>query len=226
MRSSRDLRRPAERPRNGNPARDEGAEPLPALDVIRELIVGGARGREEHDVAGTRDRARARNGALQGLHDLHVLELGRDQRRRLADGEDGPGIRQARRERRRQARAEVAHFVKAAEEEPIGVQIGIVPDTLPHTGFQIFRQPDLAATLRKLVESGDEVRQIEGCPSGTLGFIFGELGRGELGDGSPARRGQLVEALAGAQREMLRDPKYRAPYFWAGFRLSGSGDLR
>ncbi|MCH8098390.1 MAG: transcriptional regulator, partial [Proteobacteria bacterium] len=25
---------------------------------------------------------------------------------------------------------------------PIGVQIGIVPDTLPHTGFQIFRQPD------------------------------------------------------------------------------------
>jgi len=34
-------------------------------------------------------------------------------------------------------------------------------------------------TLRKLVESGDEVLSIEGCPSGTLGFIFGELGRGE-----------------------------------------------
>jgi hypothetical protein len=28
------------------------------------------------------------------------------------------------------------------EEEPIGVQIGIVLDTLPHTSFQIFRQPD------------------------------------------------------------------------------------
>ena len=28
------------------------------------------------------------------------------------------------------------------EDEPIGVQIGIVPETLPHTGFQIFRQPD------------------------------------------------------------------------------------
>ena len=28
------------------------------------------------------------------------------------------------------------------EAEPIGVQIGIVPGTLPHTSFQIFRQPD------------------------------------------------------------------------------------
>ena len=28
------------------------------------------------------------------------------------------------------------------EEEPIGVQIGIVRDTLPHASFQIFRQPD------------------------------------------------------------------------------------
>src|SRR3954471_12317769 len=28
------------------------------------------------------------------------------------------------------------------EGEPIGVQIGIVPDTLPHASFQLFRQPD------------------------------------------------------------------------------------
>jgi transcriptional regulator with XRE-family HTH domain len=47
-----------------------------------------------------------------------------------------------RRDRRKQARLEVAHFAKVVEEEPIGVQIGIVLDTLPHTGFQIFRQPD------------------------------------------------------------------------------------
>ena len=40
------------------------------------------------------------------------------------------------------ARAEVEHFASVIEEEPIGVQIGIVTDTLPHTGFQIFRQPD------------------------------------------------------------------------------------
>jgi cystathionine gamma-synthase len=34
-------------------------------------------------------------------------------------------------------------------------------------------------TLRKLIEAGDQVLSIEGCPSGTLGFLFGELGRGE-----------------------------------------------
>ncbi|MFL5581243.1 MAG: homoserine dehydrogenase [Gemmatimonadaceae bacterium] len=33
-------------------------------------------------------------------------------------------------------------------------------------------------TLHKLVESGDRVLRIEGCPSGTLGYLFGELGRG------------------------------------------------
>lgn len=45
-------------------------------------------------------------------------------------------------ERRALARAEVAHFARVMENQPIGVQIGIVPDTLPHTSFQIFRQPD------------------------------------------------------------------------------------
>jgi len=33
-------------------------------------------------------------------------------------------------------------------------------------------------TLRKLAESGDEVLAIEGCPSGTLGFLLGEVGSG------------------------------------------------
>jgi transcriptional regulator with XRE-family HTH domain len=47
-----------------------------------------------------------------------------------------------RRERRAHARAEVEHLVGLMEDQPIDVQIGIVPDTLPHTGFQIFRQPD------------------------------------------------------------------------------------
>jgi homoserine dehydrogenase len=36
----------------------------------------------------------------------------------------------------------------------------------------------LLDTLHKLRESGDRVLRIEGCPSGTLGFVFGELGRG------------------------------------------------
>ena len=47
-----------------------------------------------------------------------------------------------RRERRRLARAEAEHFIALMQDEPIGVQIGIVLDTLPHTSFQIFRQHD------------------------------------------------------------------------------------
>jgi aspartokinase/homoserine dehydrogenase 1 len=33
-------------------------------------------------------------------------------------------------------------------------------------------------TLHKLIEAGDRVLSVEGCPSGTLGFLFGELGQG------------------------------------------------
>jgi transcriptional regulator with XRE-family HTH domain len=40
------------------------------------------------------------------------------------------------------AREEIEHFMRLLENPPIGVQIGIVTDTLPHTGFQIFRQLD------------------------------------------------------------------------------------
>lgn len=35
-------------------------------------------------------------------------------------------------------------------------------------------------TISKLKESGDDVLRIEGCPSGTLGYLFGELGRGTV----------------------------------------------
>jgi transcriptional regulator with XRE-family HTH domain len=48
-------------------------------------------------------------------------------------------VRNARRE---QSRTEARHLARILEDEPIGIQVGIVPDTLPHTGFQIFRQPD------------------------------------------------------------------------------------
>jgi len=44
--------------------------------------------------------------------------------------------------RKELARSEIEHFVNLIEEQPIGVQIGIVPDTLPHLGFQLIRQPD------------------------------------------------------------------------------------
>ncbi len=48
----------------------------------------------------------------------------------------------ARTARRELARAEAEHFTGLMADEPIGVQIGIVPDPLPHASFQIFRQPD------------------------------------------------------------------------------------
>ena len=35
-------------------------------------------------------------------------------------------------------------------------------------------------TIQKLTESGDQVLRIEACPSGTLGYLLGELGRGTL----------------------------------------------
>jgi hypothetical protein len=42
--------------------------------------------------------------------------------------------------RREMARTEIEHFASVIEEESIGVQIGLVTDSLPHTGFQIFRR--------------------------------------------------------------------------------------
>ena len=45
-------------------------------------------------------------------------------------------------ERRARARAEAEHLIGLMEEEPIGIQIGVVPGALPHNSFQIFRQAD------------------------------------------------------------------------------------
>ncbi|HYL20786.1 MAG TPA: bifunctional aspartate kinase/homoserine dehydrogenase I [Gemmatimonadales bacterium] len=46
-------------------------------------------------------------------------------------------------------------------------------------------------TYQKLVESGDRVLKIEGCPSGTLGYLFGEMGRGA--SFSAALRGAIAK---------------------------------
>lgn len=45
-------------------------------------------------------------------------------------------------ERRALARAEVGHFASVIEDDRMGVQIGVVTDILPHTGFQIFRHAE------------------------------------------------------------------------------------
>jgi transcriptional regulator with XRE-family HTH domain len=61
-----------------------------------------------------------------------------------------------RRERRALARAEAEHFTALMESEPIGIQIGIVLDTLPHTSFQIFRQPDRQILILSPFRLGEE----------------------------------------------------------------------
>jgi aspartokinase/homoserine dehydrogenase 1 len=49
-------------------------------------------------------------------------------------------------------------------------------------------------TYYKLAESGDRVSKIEGCPSGTLGYLFGEMGRGRRF--SQALRGAIAKGYA------------------------------
>ncbi len=55
-------------------------------------------------------------------------------------------------------------------------------------------------TYYKLVASGDRVDKIEGCPSGTLGYLFGEMGRGR----------RFSEALRGAIAKGYPEPDPRA----------------
>ena len=81
---------------------------------------------------------RRRRPAVVNL--IAAAEMERFLRNGLVGRHDLP--EKLRRERRALARAEAEHFTALMENEPIGVQIGIVLDTLPHTSFQIFRQPD------------------------------------------------------------------------------------
>jgi transcriptional regulator with XRE-family HTH domain len=46
------------------------------------------------------------------------------------------------RKRKALARNEVMHFASLIEAAPMGVQIGIVPEALPHAGFQLYSQAD------------------------------------------------------------------------------------
>lgn len=54
------------------------------------------------------------------------------------------------------ARAEIDHFIGLLADPPIGIQIGIVTDTLPHSGFQIFRQPDRKVLVLSPFRLGSE----------------------------------------------------------------------
>ena len=73
------------------------------------------------------------------LNLISEAEMGRFLRNGLVGRLDLPAP--LREDRLARARSEAEHLVRLMEDEPIGVQIGLVPATLPPTSFQIFRQP-------------------------------------------------------------------------------------
>lgn len=98
------------------------------LDQVRELMVILRRRKETY-----RER---RPGVLNLISEA---EMGRFLRNGLVGRLDLPPP--VRKDRLARARKEAEHLVRLMEDEPIGVQIGLVPATLPPTSFQIFRQP-------------------------------------------------------------------------------------
>ena len=116
-------------------------------DVLRESgpdgIASRARALAQIDelmavLAQRKETYRRRQPAIVNL--ISAAEMERFLRNGLVGRHDLPA--NVRTRRRALARAEARHFTAMMENEPIGVQIGIVRDTLPHTSFQIFRQPD------------------------------------------------------------------------------------
>jgi transcriptional regulator with XRE-family HTH domain len=130
-------------------------------DILRENIPDAVEGRpralaevdEVMDVLRQRKEAyRRRQPGIVNL--ISAVEMQHFLRNGLVGRIDLP--EKVRRERRALARAEAEHFVALMKDEPIGVQIGIVPDTLPHASFQIFRQPDRQVLALSPFRLGEE----------------------------------------------------------------------
>jgi transcriptional regulator with XRE-family HTH domain len=112
--------------------RESVPEDLPERERVYEDIT--------HIIAILRERKQtylARQPSIVNL--MSALEIGRFVRDGMVGNYALPEA--VRRERQALARAEIAHFLSVIEEEAMGIQIGIVRETLPYTGFQIFRQP-------------------------------------------------------------------------------------
>jgi transcriptional regulator with XRE-family HTH domain len=130
-------------------------------DILRENIPDGAEGHAralaevDEVMAVLRQRRQAYQRRQPGIVNLiSAVEMQHFLRNGLVGRIDLP--EKVRRERRALARAEAEHFVTLMEDEPIGVQIGIVPDTLPHASFQIFRQPDRQVLALSPFRLGEE----------------------------------------------------------------------
>ena len=125
-----------------------------------------------------------------------------------------------RRERRALARAEAAHFTALMEDEPIGVQVGIVPDTLPHTSFHIFRQPDRQVLALSPFRLGEEpnirvgVAMITSAPEALALHekmakeLVAPRAQGRAGGGLHARSAR-ADGIAAATTGRLRRPRTR-----------------
>lgn len=116
-------------------------------DVLRENVPEGYEGRKralaqvDELMTVLRQRKESYRKRQPGIVNLiSASEMERFLRNGMVGRYDLPEAILA--ERRALARAEAEHFTAMMADEPIGVQIGIVPDTLPHASFQIFRQPD------------------------------------------------------------------------------------
>src|SRR5215510_12999600 len=116
-------------------------------DVLRESIPDKLEGRKraleqvDEVMAVLRQRKDSYRRRQPGILNLiSAAEMERFLHNGLVGRLDLP--EQTRAARRALARQEAEHFSALMADEPIGVQIGIVPDTLPHASFQIFRQPD------------------------------------------------------------------------------------
>jgi len=116
-------------------------------EVLRESVPDGAADRKraldqvEELMKVLHQRKQAYRRRQPGIVNLiAATEMERFLANGLVGRLDLPG--KTRSARRGLARAEAEHFSALMADEPIGVQIGIVPDTLPHASFQIFRQPD------------------------------------------------------------------------------------
>jgi transcriptional regulator with XRE-family HTH domain len=130
-------------------------------EILRESIPDAAEGRKrallqvDEVMAVLRQRKEAYRRRQPGIVNLiSAAEMQHFLRNGLVGRLDLPD--KVRRERRALARAEAGHFVALMEDEPIGVQIGIVPDTLPHASFQIFRQPDRQVLALSPFRLGEE----------------------------------------------------------------------
>jgi transcriptional regulator with XRE-family HTH domain len=130
-------------------------------EILRESIPDAAEGRKralaqvDEVMAVLRQRKETYRRRQPGIVNLiSAAEMQRFLRNGLVGQLDLP--EKMRRERRALARLEAEHFVTLMEDEPIDVQIGIVPDTLPHASFQIFRQPDRQVLALSPFRLGEE----------------------------------------------------------------------